>query len=131
MYGLGKNIPIIRFFHSGIDISGAVEPFIRDLYRLSGDFIAALHFLNNLSDIRLFGFVSRIHLHSHRHQVSIQEKGLPDDRVMPVLFGRPFLFIFVRQVNLKIVIRTVEKNIAEISLEVLLITMVKKFNIFL
>ena len=111
MYGLGKNISIIRFFHSGIDISGAVEAFIRDLYRLSGDFIAALHFLDDLSDIRPFGFVSRIHLHSHRHQVSIQEKGLPDDRVMPVLFGRPFLFIFVRQVNLKIVIRTVEKTL--------------------
>ena len=40
------------------------------------------------------------------------------------------MFIFIGKVNFKIVIRTVEKNIAEISLIMLLIAMVKKFNIF-
>ena len=130
MYGFGKNIPVIGFFYGGINISGTVESFVCNLHRLSRDFIAAFHFFNDFSDIKLFGFVSRIHLHSHEHQACIQKECLSDDRVMAVFFGRFFLLVFTGKINLKIIIRTVKEDIAEISLIVLLIVMIKKFNIF-
>ena len=130
MYRLGKNIPVIRFLRGSINIPGAVEPFICDLHRLSGNFIAALHFLDDLPDIRFFRFISGIHLHGHRHQVCIQKERLSDDWVMPVFFGRAFLLILIGQVDLEIIIRTVKKYIAEIPLIVLLIAMVKEFDIF-
>ena len=49
---------------------------------------------------------------------------------MPVFFGRAFLLILIGQVDLEIIIRTVKKYIAEIPLIVLLIAMVKEFDIF-
>ena len=109
MYGLGENIPIIRFFYGGIDVSGAVEPFIRDLHGLSGNLIPVFHFLNGLSNVRLFRFISWVHLHGYRHQVCVQEKCLSDNRVVPILFGRSFLLIFIGQIDLEIVIRRIPR----------------------
>ena len=122
MYGFREDISIIRLLHGSINVPGAVESFICDLHCLPGDFITALHLLDDFSDIRLFGFISGIHLHGNRNQIRIQEEGLPDDGIMPVLFGGPFLLITTGQIDLEIVIRTVKEYIVEVPLIVLLIT---------
>ena len=55
--------------------------------------------------------------------------GLPGNP-MPVLFGGVFLLIFTGQIDLKIIIRTIKKCMAEISRVILLIAMVKELDIF-
>lgn len=94
-----------------MDISGAVEPLVRDLDRLPGNLIPGLHFLNDLPEVRLFRFISRIHLHGCRYQVRVKQEGLPDDRIMPVLLRGPFLPVSAGQVDLKIIIRTVKNTL--------------------
>ena len=131
MDGFGENIPVTCFFHGSIDIPGAAEAFIRDLHSLSGNLMPVFHFLNGLSNIWFFRFVSWIHLHGDRHQIRVKEERLPDDWSVPVLLGGSFLFIFPGQIDLEIIIRTVKKHMAEISWIVLLITMVKELNVFL
>lgn len=42
MDGLGENIPVVRFLHGRVDISGAVEALIRDLHGFSGNLIPVL-----------------------------------------------------------------------------------------
>ena len=49
---------------------------------------------------------------------------------MPVFFGRPLLFIFLWEVNFKIVVSAVKKNTAEIPPVMLFIAVVEQFNIF-
>lgn len=49
---------------------------------------------------------------------------------MPVLFGGAFLLISTEQIDLKIIIRTIKKCMAEISRVILLIAMVKELDIF-
>lgn len=49
---------------------------------------------------------------------------------MPVLLGRPFLLVFGWQVNFKVIIGAVKKDVAEISIIMLPIAMVKESNVF-
>ena len=49
---------------------------------------------------------------------------------MPVLLGRAFLLVFGWQIDLKVIIGAVKKDAAEISLIMLLIAVVKEFNVF-
>ena len=49
---------------------------------------------------------------------------------MPVLPGRAFLLVFGWQIDLKVIIGAVKKDAAEISLIMLLIAVVKEFNVF-
>ena len=61
---------------------------------------------------------------------SASRRSLADDGGVPVLFGRAFLLVFTGKINLEIIIRAVKKYVAEIPPVVLLITMVKKFDVF-
>ena len=124
MDGLGENVPVIGFLHGSVNIPGTIKAFIRDLHGLPGNLIPVLHFLNERPDIRFFRFVSGKHLHGHRNQIRVKEKCLPDDGVMPFLFGRAFLLISTGQIDLEIIIRTIKKYMAEISRVILLIAMV-------
>ena len=92
--------------------------------------IPGLHFFNGLPEVRLFRLIPRVHLHGCWYQVCVEKKGLPDDRIMPVLLRGPFLPVSAGQVDPKIIIRTVKKYAAEISFIVLFITMVKELNVF-
>lgn len=49
---------------------------------------------------------------------------------MPVLLGRAFLLVFSWQVNFEVVIGSVKKDVAEISIIMLPIAVVKEFNVF-
>lgn len=49
---------------------------------------------------------------------------------MSVFFGRAFLSVFRWQVDLKVIVGAVKKDIAELSLIMLPITMVKEFDVF-
>ena len=127
---LGKNITIACLFYCGIDVPGAVEPFVSDLHGFPGNFIAGLHFLNHPADIGLLGFIPRIHLHGQRHQVCIEEERLANDRPMLIFLGRAFLLVPAGKIDLKVIVRAVKEAFAEIPPVILLVAVVKELNIF-
>ena len=67
---------------------------------------------------------------ANRDQIRVKKESLADDGSVFILLGRPFLFVFTRQIDLKVIIRAVKKALAEIPLIMPLIAMVKELDIF-
>ena len=105
--GLGEDVPV--FVQEGIaDVVPAVQSLVRDLDGFALYAVLLLHLFDQLPDLRLFGFVPRIHPHVERDAVPVQQKGLPDDRIGPVFLARPLLPVVLFEIDLEIVIGAVE-----------------------
>ena len=131
MDGFRKDVTIIGFLDGSINIPCAVQALVCNLYGLSGDLIALFHLFHKLSDIWLFGFIAGIHLHGQRNEVSIQQQRLTDDRILPILFGRAFLLVITRKIDLEIVVGAIKESCTEITLVMLFVATVEQLDVLL
>lgn len=99
MDGFGENIPIIGFFHGNVDISGAVEAFIRDLHGLSGNLLYGSSFPQSPFGGKTF----LIHFPNtstwHRHQIHVQERACPIIELCQFSLEGPFCFAYLHRTD--------------------------------
>ena len=111
--GFGEDVAVVRLLRGRVYVPRAVQALVGDLDDAPRHAVPGLHVLDPPPKVGLLGLVARVELHVQGYHVGVEQKGLPDDRVVPPFLGRALPPPFVLTVDLEVVVGAVEVADAE------------------
>ena len=113
-YRFGEDVSITSF-QCMCDVIKAVKSLIRDLDRSAGYVTAFFKIINDVAYNGFFTFIPRIHFHTDRDLVGIQEQAHTDDRFPAVFFWGAFQAEIIFFINLKVKVCTIKVCVGRIK----------------